>query len=76
MGWAVGTSRYGWGEGTQSLSLHGFIIQGLLKAQEDGSSLLKTLSSWATAPQVIHVRELQGQVDSGLQACVTVGLKL
>lgn len=57
MGWAVGTSRCGWGERTQSLSLLSFITQGLFKAQEDGGSLLRTLVSWATAPQVIRVRQ-------------------
>lgn len=48
------------GRGTQSLSLPGFIAQGLLKTQDDGGSLLKTLDSWVIAPLVIHVGQLQG----------------
>lgn len=36
MAWAVGTSRFGWGEEPRVFP-SGFITQGLLKAQEDGA---------------------------------------
>lgn len=60
MGWTVGTSRFGWGERTQSLSLPDFITQGLHKARRMGVGQDAEGSRRLGYSSSSHVRQLQG----------------